>query len=117
MSIRLKEWADGMDWDWVISRQRVFATPIPAWFCSSCNHSIVANESELPLDPTETQPLIKICPQCGSSDRWVPEMDGLKRLFKKRLADLVIMSSLSELLVMIQELRFMLFQVWLISNK
>ena len=90
MSIRLKEWADGMDWDWVISRQRVFATPIPAWFCSSCNHPIVANESELPLDPTETQPLLKMCPQCGSSDSWIPEMDVMDTWMDSSITPLYI---------------------------
>ncbi|WP_415487996.1 valine--tRNA ligase [Candidatus Hikarchaeum yamanae] len=74
MFLRLKEWTESMDWDWVISRQRVFATPIPAWFCSSCEYIAIAQEDELPIDPTETNPSIGTCPNCGSST-WSPETD------------------------------------------
>lgn len=74
MYARLEEWTEGMDWDWVISRQRVFATPIPAWFCENCDHLRIANEEELPLDPTETAPSIGDCPECGS-EAWHGETD------------------------------------------
>lgn len=73
MYARLEEWAEGMDWDWVISRQRVFATPIPAWFCAECGHAHIASEEELPLDPTESDP-DGPCPECESTD-WVGETD------------------------------------------
>ncbi|RLE76842.1 MAG: valine--tRNA ligase, partial [Thermoprotei archaeon] len=32
----LENWVKGLDWDWTISRQRLFATPIPAWYCEKC---------------------------------------------------------------------------------
>jgi len=73
---RLEDWTEGMEWDWVISRQRVFATPIPAWFCGSddCEHVHVASVEELPVEPTETDPDIDACPECGGTD-WEGETD------------------------------------------
>jgi valyl-tRNA synthetase len=71
---RLEDWTEGMDWDWVISRQRVFATPIPAWFCGECGHVHLASIDELPVDPTDEQPAVEACPECGSSD-WEGETD------------------------------------------
>jgi len=74
MFTRLEEWTEGMDWDWVISRQRVFATPIPAWFCDACGTPYVARLEELPVDPTETDPAVGACPACGATD-WRGETD------------------------------------------
>ncbi|NHN61085.1 MULTISPECIES: valine--tRNA ligase [Halorussus] len=73
---RLEDWTEGMEWDWVISRQRVFATPIPAWFCANddCEHVHVASVDELPLDPTERDPQVGECPECGGTD-WEGETD------------------------------------------
>ncbi len=70
---RLEDWTEGMEWDWVISRQRVFATPFPVWYCDDCGAPYVADEDELPVDPTEEDPA-NPCPECGSND-FVPEQD------------------------------------------
>ncbi|MDZ7702491.1 MAG: valine--tRNA ligase [Halobacteriales archaeon] len=74
MYTRLEEWTEGMDWDWVISRQRVFATPIPAWFCAECEAPYVATAEECPVDPTDEDPAIDACPDCGA-DHWHGETD------------------------------------------
>ncbi|WP_137286396.1 valine--tRNA ligase [Halorussus salinisoli] len=74
MYARLEDWTESMEWDWVISRQRVFATPIPAWFCRECGHDHIAGVEELPLDPTEQDPAVGECPECGASD-WEGETD------------------------------------------
>ncbi|MFB6114435.1 MAG: class I tRNA ligase family protein, partial [Halodesulfurarchaeum sp.] len=65
---------EGMDWDWVISRQRVFATPIPAWECTECGHWEIADAEELPVKPTETDPDVGSCPECGGTS-WSGETD------------------------------------------
>ncbi|MFB6070708.1 MAG: valine--tRNA ligase [Halanaeroarchaeum sp.] len=74
MYTRLEEWTEGMDWDWVISRQRVFATPIPAWQCDECGHWYVAGRDELPVDPTDEKPAVDACPECGGTE-WTGETD------------------------------------------
>ncbi len=61
---RLLDWVESVDWDWPISRQRIFATPFPVWYCKN-GHIIVADPSWLPIDPRRDKPPIDKCPQCG----------------------------------------------------
>jgi len=74
MRVRLDNWADSMEWDWCISRQRIFATPIPVWYCRDCQEVLVADEKWLPLDPNQTRPPVRC--KCGSDD-FIPEQDVL----------------------------------------
>ncbi|WP_330630096.1 valine--tRNA ligase [Halocatena halophila] len=88
MYTRLEEWTEGMDWDWVISRQREFATPIPAWFCANCDHTHIATEADLPIDPTDATPEID-CPDCGGSD-WVGDTDVMDTWMDSSISALYI---------------------------
>lgn len=74
MKTRLIDWARSLEWDWVISRQRVFGTPIPIWYCKHCGEAILAEESWVPTDPKLENPRIEECPKCGSTE-FVPEQD------------------------------------------
>ena len=65
---RMIDWAKSLDWDWVISRQRIFATPIPIWYCKSCNQVIIAKREWLPIDPRFGPPKLEKCPECGCQD-------------------------------------------------
>lgn len=47
----LIDWAAFVEWDWVISRQRVFGTPLPFWIDKKTGKSYPAEESELPFNP------------------------------------------------------------------
>ena len=67
MKARLIDWARSLDWDWVVSRQRLFATPIPVWYCKACGEVIVAKESWVPIDPRLEKPKINKCPKCGGT--------------------------------------------------
>jgi valyl-tRNA synthetase len=64
---RLEDWVESLEWDWVISRQRVFGTPIPFYTCENCNKIIPAAESDLPIDPRIDPPPITQCPDCGGA--------------------------------------------------
>ena len=68
MKNRLIDWTRALDWDWVVSRQRLFATPIPVWYCKSCGEVIVAEESWVPIDPQMEKPRIVRCPRCGGAE-------------------------------------------------
>ncbi len=68
MRNRLIDWAKALDWDWVISRQRLFATPIPVWYCKDCGEIIVAKAEWVPIDPKLEGPRIDKCPKCGGKD-------------------------------------------------
>ncbi len=66
MKVRLENWTGTMEWDWCISRQRIFATPIPVWYCNRCGKVKVAEEEWLPIDPTQKSPP-EPC-ECGSTE-------------------------------------------------
>ncbi|RMD66191.1 valine--tRNA ligase [Candidatus Pacearchaeota archaeon] len=70
MRKRFEDWTNNLNWDWIISRQRYYGVPIPAWYCERCNEIIVANEDELPVDPTKKE---KKCEKCGATAK--PEED------------------------------------------
>ncbi len=74
MRTRMIDWARSLDWDWVISRQRVFGTPIPVWYCKSCNEIILAEEGWVPIDPKLEKPRVQKCPDCGGTE-FVAETD------------------------------------------
>ncbi|MDK2791027.1 MAG: valyl-tRNA synthetase [Methanothermococcus sp.] len=86
MKTRLLNWIKDMDWDWCISRQRLFATPIPVWYCPKCGEVIVAKEEDLPLDPTKESPYT--C-KCGNSDL-IPETDVLDTWMDSSITPMVI---------------------------
>lgn len=87
MKIRLLNWTGSMDWDWCISRQRIFATPIPVWYCKDCGSVMLPEKEDLPVDPTQKHPE-KNC-QCGSSE-FVAELDVLDTWMDSSITPLVI---------------------------
>ncbi len=65
---RLIEWCESIEWDWIISRQRVFGTPIPFWTCRGCGNLIPPRKEQLPVDTTKTSPPVDKCSKCGSKE-------------------------------------------------
>lgn len=64
MKVRLEDWVNSLSWDWVISRQRYFATPIPVWYCEN-GHIIPATKEQCYVDPLLDKAPVERCPECG----------------------------------------------------
>jgi valyl-tRNA synthetase len=64
MKVRIQNWVNSLAWDWVVSRQRFFATAIPLWECEKCGDVLLAEEEECYVDPTSTSPRKERC-NCG----------------------------------------------------
>ncbi len=85
MRTRLIDWAKSLDWDWVISRQRIFATPIPIWYCTSCGTQVLAEPDWLPIDPRIQPPRIESCPKCGARE-FTPEKNVFDTWFDSSIS-------------------------------
>ena len=87
MKSRMINWADSMEWDWCISRQRIFATPIPVWYCKDCGKVTLPEVEDLPIDPTVDKP--KHACECGCEE-FVPEVDVLDTWMDSSISPLSI---------------------------
>jgi valyl-tRNA synthetase len=62
MRHRYENWVEGLNGDWLISRQRFFGVPFPVWYAldadgePSYDQPILAPESALPVDPSSDVP-------------------------------------------------------------
>ncbi len=82
----LVDWTNFVEWDWVISRQRHFGTPLPFYVCSKCNHTAPVDESELPFKPDKAKN--RKCDKCGHEMK--PE---------RSVADVWVDSSITPLII------------------
>ncbi|WP_096390250.1 valine--tRNA ligase [Halopenitus persicus] len=88
MFTRYEHWVEGLQWDWLISRQRSSGIPFPVWYCADCDHAIVAAKDDLPVDPLSDDPPVDACPECGH-EAFVPEDDVLDTWATSSLTPLI----------------------------
>ncbi len=69
MKVRYDHWVENLNWDWCISRQRHFGVPFPVWYEKKTGKAILAEASQLPVDP------LKDLPKGHKKEDVVPEVD------------------------------------------
>ena len=81
MRVRFENWVNGLNGDWLISRQRFFGVAIPLWYpvlpdgTVDHDHPIVPDEASLPVDPSSETPPGYTAEQRGVPGGFVGEAD------------------------------------------
>ncbi len=62
MRHRYENWVEGLNGDWLVSRQRFFGVPVPVWYPLDAagepvyDEPLLPDESRLPIDPSTDVP-------------------------------------------------------------
>lgn len=73
MKARYIDWVEHLQWDWCISRQRMYGIPFPVWHCADCNKVLPAHITQLPVDPQEIEGP-SVCTACNGTNI-IPDVD------------------------------------------
>jgi len=81
MQHRYTNWVEGLNGDWLVSRQRFFGVPVPVWYALDADanpdydHPLVPDESLLPIDPSTDSPTGYTADQRGVAGGFIGDPD------------------------------------------
>lgn len=85
----LLSWIDSVSIDWPISRKRFYATEVPLWYCTKCNHPQLAGKGTY-VKPWKEKPPIEKCPKCSNKE-WRGDERVLDTWFDSSISPLYVM--------------------------
>jgi valyl-tRNA synthetase len=81
MRVRFENWVNGLNGDWLISRQRFFGVPIPVWYALDADGNpdfdrvLTPKHEDLPIDPSSDVPAGYTEAQRGVPGGFIGEVD------------------------------------------
>lgn len=99
MNVRLQNWAEGLNQDWAISRQRFFGEPFPVWYkldtAGNPDYDNPILADVLPCDPATDLPAGFTESQRGAPDGFVAEGDVMDTWATSSVSPLITMASVN----------------------